>query len=398
MARVKIAGLGGPGFVQDTQDYDIPPEAFTEVRNVRFNPKGAVTVGGHKAVMSPAAFNPLWLRVFPPIENPLWVYAGLTNVVAYNGGHVDITRESGPYTAITNQRWTGEVLNGIGIFNNTVDVPQMWSRFDASVKLVDLPNWPANLRTRSLRTFKNFLIALYTEEDGQDRPFRFRWSHPAAPGNYPASWELGNPVYDSGEKDIAETEDYLVDGLRLGDLFIIYKQRSVYAAQYVGRPNIFAHWPIIPNKGLLWRDCVQSFQRGHFVVGIDDIYVHNGQRGSEVSIVEAQLRDWIFTQVDGSNYFNCYTVNYARRNEIWFCFPEAGGTYPTICLIYNTITGGIGVKDLDHVPFIYPGPVETAVDDDIWDQSPIIEELNARLVSDGFFRFLEDGSTRLLED
>jgi len=364
--RVTVSKLGAPGFVRDVAEYAIAPQAFNEVRNARFNSSGIATFGGEVEVMSQAPFAPLWLRPFPPIEAPLWVYADTQHVFVYDGDHHQITRNSGPYSGNVNERWHGEVLNGIGIFNNTVDVPQMWLDFDASQKLADLANWPGTLRCKFLRPWKNFLFAGYLTDSGVEKPFRIRWSDPAFPGTVPSSWAIDDPTKQSGEKDLAETDDYVVDGKELGNYFIVYKQKSAYAFYYIWPNNdVFAHEKIL-SKGILHRDCVQDFPRGHFVVGVDDIYVHTGQKNSNESIVEARLRDWVFNQIDSSNYRNCYTFQHPRRNEIFFAFPEAGETYPTIALVWNWVTNGIGVRDLHGSPFIHPGPILVSVEEDIW--------------------------------
>lgn len=369
MARVKVGGLPRPGYVADKPGYDLPPDAWTEVRNARFNYKGAEAFGGHELVTSAEGLTPLWVKSFPPVTSPLWVYAGLTRVNAWDGTtHSDISRVAGgAYTAIAEERWQGEVLNGIGFFNNTIDVPQMWLSFDTSVKLANLTNWPATVRCKFLRPHKYFLFAGFTIEDGNDRPFRLRWSHSTLPGTIPSSWALNDPTKDSGEFDIAETDDYLVDGLTLGENFIVYKQRNVHLVQYVGRPNIFAQWRIIPGRGLLTRDCVHAFPGGHFVAGMDDIYIHHGQRGSEQSLLEGTLRRHIFSQIDTTNFFNCYVVNYELLGESWFCFPEAGSIYPTQALVWNRFTGGVGIRDLQISPFTFAGQLPpSSADDGTW--------------------------------
>jgi hypothetical protein len=364
MPRVKIGGFSKPGLVADKPGYDLSPDAFTEVRNARMNFRGAEAFIGERLITSAVGTVPRWVKAFPPITSPLWLYAGLDKVVAWDGVlHTDLTRITGPYNAIASERWQGEILNGVGFFNNTIDVPQMWLAFNTGTKLADLTFWPADVRCKALRPFKYFLFAIYTIEGGSDRPYRFRWSHSANPGTIPASWALADPTKDSGEFDIAETDDYLVDGLALGENFIVYKQRNVHLVQYVGRPNIFAQWRIIPGRGLLARDCMHSFPGGHFVAGIDDIYVHSGQRGSEQSLLEGALRRRIFAQIDSTNYFNCYVVNYEILGESWFCFPEQGATYPTQALVWNRFTGGVGLRDLDNCPFIFSGTLPPVGDD-----------------------------------
>lgn len=380
MERVKLAGFGRNGFIQDVAEYDAPPESFSEVRNARFNSIGAVAFSGHKSVLSPAPINPLWLRVFPPVDRPLWVYANQSRVYAFDDGHIDITRLSGPYAGLASERWQGEVLNGVGIFNNTVDIPQMWTSFSASVPLQDLTNWPTTLRCKFLRPHKYYLIAGYLIDSGNERPFRVRWSHPADPGTVPASWAINDPTVDSGEFDIAETDDYVVDGWTLGEAFMVYKQKNAYLMYPTGDQKIFGQRLVIPGRGALTRDCIRPIPGGHFVAGLDDLYVHSGQKGSEQSVVEAKLRNWIFNQIDASNFFNCFCVEYKRLNEIWFCFPEAGETYATIAVVFNTLTGGIGVRDLQASPFIWPGPVDERTDDgDVWDPATAIDSVGALL-------------------
>jgi hypothetical protein len=242
----------------------------------------------------------------------------------------------------------------------------MWLQFNET-RLQNLTNWPSTLRCKFLRPFKQFLIAGNLTNSGVRQPYRIRWSHPADPGSVPASWVINDPAIDAGEFDIAETSDELVDGLVLGNMFVIYKQRSTHILRIIGGNDIMARDEIIPTKGLLWRDCVQPIPGGHFCVGADDIYIHSGQRGSERSVVDDKLREWIFGQISADTYFNCFTLKWEKKNEIWFCFPESGVEYPNLVLVYNTITQGLGIKDIPNVPFMYPGPVSRGVDQDpIW--------------------------------
>jgi hypothetical protein len=291
-------------------------------------------------------------------------------VYAYDGNHNDITRISGIYSGSLSERWHGEVLNGIGVLNNTVDVPQMWTDFDASQKLENLANWPPDLRAKFLRPWKNFLFAGNLTQVGGagagPRPFSVRWSQPAAPGTIPDSWDIANPAKQCGERDLAETDDYVVDAKELGSQMIVYKQKSAHAFNYIyPNPSVFASRSIL-SKGILTRDCVQKFPKGHFCVGLNDIYIHTGAENSDVSIVETRLREWIFNQIDSSNYFYCYTYMQEKKSEICFAFPEAGETYPNVALVWNWVTNSIGVRDLHHSPFIYPGAILVSVDDDIW--------------------------------
>lgn len=120
--------------------------------------------------------------------------------------------------------------------------------------------------------------------------------------------------------------------------------------------------------------------------------MHTGQKGSEESVIEASLRKWIYNQIDASNFFNCYTVDYRSENEIWFCFPEAGETYPTLAFVWNKITGGRGVRDIQRSPFIWSGPVdERTADGDIWGDDPLESD---RITQDDQERLTQDNEYR----
>lgn len=394
MTRLTVSKFGTPGFVRDVAEYAIAPQAFNEVKNARFNSTGIQTFAGEIDVMSPAAagFAPLWLKAFPPLDNPLWVYANNSEIYAYDGNHNQITRNSGPYSGSITERWHADVYNGYGVFNNTVDVPQMWADFDASQKLVDFTTWPSSLRCKFLRPWKNFLFAgnlsVVSGPGVGPKPFSIRWSDQVAPGVVP-SWDIADPTNKAGEVDIADTDDHIIEACEMGDIMIVYKQKTTHAFRNIyPNPDIFRRDKIL-SKGILWRDCVQNFPKGQFVVGLDDIYIHTGGKDSDVSLVEARLREWVFNQIDAHNFFYCYTYQQPRRNEIAFAFPEAGETYPTLALVWNWVTNGIGVRELHKSPFIYPGPILVPVEDDIWGDDTV--ETNYLVTENGDALVTETG-------
>jgi hypothetical protein len=368
MSRIKIGNLGAVGLVKDMLQEDLPPEAFTDGRNIRFTTQGAGAFLGHKAIFEATDFPLMWLKSFPPLTAPLWVYAGVARIGVWDGAHIDITRVSGPYTGTEDKRWQGEVFNGVGIFNNGVDMPQYWASFSTLQKLVDLPNWPSDVRAGFLRPFKNFLIAGNITEGQSQRRYRVRWSHPAAPGTIPTSWALNDPTKLSGERDLAMSPDYVIDGLTLGDLFLVYKEKSVWAMQPLTTPTVFATWQVLDSHGILTLDCAQNFPGGHFVVGQDDVYVHTGQRGSDNSIVQDRMRKWLFGQISPEAAQHCFTLYNREENELWFCFPESGAPYASLALVWNHVTRSIGIRDLPGIPFASVGSVSLfgEGEGDIW--------------------------------
>lgn len=369
MPTKTITMFDSPGLVRDLPEQFIKENAVTDLRNVRFNRYGAETMPGDGTIFSPASITPKWVSPFPPITAPIWVYADLTSVWAFDGTtHFDITRTASAYNGTVTERWNSCVLAGYGFFNNGVDVPQSWQAFDTSNLLIDLANWDGTRKCKVLRSFKNFLIALNMTDSGTSRPYRVLWSSPAAPGALPPSWDSTDPAQEASEIDLSETPDHLVDCLPLGDVNVIYKEASTWGMSYIGPPFHFRFYEILPTRGALHRDCMTRFPGGHVVATTDDLIMHSGTRGSERSLVNRKLRQWLFSAIDSANYYESFAFTYPAKDEVWFCFPESGATNVTMAIVWNYVTDSIGVRELTETPFISMGPIGDSFNTDlIWD-------------------------------
>ncbi len=366
MARKDIELIGSPGVVRDSPAHKIIDSAFSDAQNVRFGEKGAEALMGDMSIFSAASITPLWINVFPPLNNPHWVYGDLTKMFVFEGStHTEITRASGVYAGNVAERWQATMFNGVAIFNNTIDLPQSWTPLTPATKLIDLPNWVTTRRAKSIRSFKNFLVALNLTDSGTERPYRVLWSDSADSGTVPGSWDSINPATDSREFDLAETSDFLVDQLTMGDVNIIYKETSTWGMQFIGPPFFFRFWKILSTSGLLHRDCVVNVPMGHVVVTQDDIIVHGGQIDGQRSILSAKLRRWLFSSIDVNNFFNSFLLSSPLQDQVYFCFPEIGETNATQAVVWNWREQSCGVRDLTTTPFGAVGPIGSSLDDDI---------------------------------
>lgn len=366
MTRVSIRGLGSIGIVSDAYEQDVPPQAFSACRNVRFGDRGAQSFLGETEVFdasdaaSPIAL-PTWVKFFPDRSYPRWLYADNNRVFCYeNFVHTNITR----YTAVVGDnnynatdRWQGALFNGIGILNNGFDAPQQWNPVDDSQRLANLANWIVNYRCRFIKPFKNFLISGYIYDGATFLPYRIHWSHPAVPGAVPSSWVIGTPGIDAGEFEVTETPDHLVDGLQMGDQFIVYRESTTWAMQLTGTSQIFRLYPLSQSAGVLWKDCVSEIQKGHVVASWDDLYIHQGSKPSFQSLLDRRTRKYLSSIRDTENYKNSFNVINEPEKEIWHCFPETGHVLASKALVWNWVDGQVGFRELNSVPFADAGPV-----------------------------------------
>lgn len=363
--RITVPHAGAVGLITDPYEQDVPPQGWSRVQNMRFDEQGARQVGGHTQVLNDGSATPItptWIKFYPEKTNPRWLIADNNRVFCYQDfDFTNITRYiSAPgdnnYSAV--DRWQGTLFNNIAILNNGFDAPQMWSPIDDSTTLANLTNWPSGYRCRFIKPFKEFLIAGHIFNGSNTFPFRARWSHRAAAGTIPTSWDVTNPAVDAGEFDFGESVDHLVDGLDFGDQFIVYRENSTWVMRLTGTDAIFGRTRLSQSAGIIWKDCVLEIpKKGHIVATGDDLIIHQGTAGSFQSLLDGRTRREIAAALDTTNRRNCFLTINEPEKEVWFCFPETGFTYASRALLWNWVSGQVGHRTLESVPFADAGPI-----------------------------------------
>jgi hypothetical protein len=332
-----IASIGAVG---DIPSYMIPSEAWTTALNMRYSDEAMEALDGWEQVFGTPLYAPHFLM---PVVTPsihYWLYTSLAKAVVYDGiTHTDITRAvGGDYTTTDSWQWNGTMLGGIGIVNNGVDVPQYWATASPATKLANLPNWDVNTRAKVIRAFGPFLVAISITVGGTQFPHRVRWSHPADPGTVPISWDITDPTKDAGEVDFSDAQSgILLDALPLGPTMFIYKESSIWKMKFVGGQSIFdfgqSAW--LNTAGLLSPRCVAISGDGmkHVLATQDDIIWHDGN--TVRSILNKRQRKRLQNEIDGSNFGQSFMFANPFRNEMWFCYPRQGSTFPDVAIIMN---------------------------------------------------------------
>ena len=253
MPTISVNAVGQYGVMRDMQPHELPLNAWSDSRNMHFVNGYAEKILGHSQVFNTPSIAPYFLLPVEGSSTYFWVYAGLAAVYVWDGGvHTNLTRAvGGAYGATVDGNWTGDVLGGVPVLNNGVDDPQMWLPVSPSQPLQLLSNWPANTKCNALRAFKNYLVALDVTKAAVRSAQMVKWSHPAAAGAVPSSWDPTDATKDAGEVMLAETADFCVDCAPMRDVNIIYKENSVYAMQFVGGTNIFRFPPLFKSVGIL---------------------------------------------------------------------------------------------------------------------------------------------------
>ena len=404
-----VDNLGQYGIVKDKPSYDLPINAWSDGLNVRCFENSIQKFTGHRPALGTPTVPPFFLLPIKTSTDALWVYCGSAAVYATQGSasgtHKKITRSSGAYIASTTLLdWTGLVFGGIGILNNSGDVPQMWSpvNFATPQLLQDLSNWPTGYKCKAISGFKNFLIAMNVSVTSggstTENPRLFKWSHGSATNAVPTSWDATDATKDAGEFDIASTNGAILNGKHLKDTFLIAKEDAIWGANYIGPPFIFRFFSISEEFGALSKHSMIETEIGLVIFGTDDLVLCDGQ--SVKSITTKKMRRYIYNTIDTAYYGNSFCALNQPHGEVWICYPTAGNIFPNEAVIWNYKENTFGVRELPNTPHIEKGIVNPSDDLDwteagAWDDD--LDEWDSRVYNPAASRLMlaDAGNTKL---
>lgn len=366
---IPFQNLAQYGIISDVEPHDLPLLAWSSGRNVKFRNGKVEKAKGHAVAFTPGFDVNFAMTVESP-SGYYWLYAGNGNIAARAGSVSDDISPAGLAAAV-GQVWTGGVLNGIAVLNHFGNVPFAWMTPDGATAMVDLPNWPATWRARSVRPFKNFIVALGVKKGAVDNPHLVLWSHPADPGSAPSSYDTTDFTKDTGEMPLADTEGSFVDQMEMAGSNILYKSDCAYIMRHVGGLDVMAFKKIDDAIGLIAPNALCNFSFSgpkQLAFGPGDVYVHNGNVSE--TVLRGKMRDWLFRTISNDNYRNSFVVHSHDTQEILICFPEAGVVNPNLALVWDYRMNTTTIRDLPSIGFAAAGKITEAnsvVFNDTWD-------------------------------
>jgi hypothetical protein len=378
MPLVNIKLVGTLGLVKDISSHELPITniAWTDAYNIRFLDGVAYQTFGWGEVYDSPSYSPQYVLPVNISSNRYWVYATATKQfsVTYTGGavvHTDITHVTA--RAGTANKWTYALLSGLPVLNaDDGKVPMYWD-LDITHKFVDIPSFGSYATgCKSIRAYKNFLIALNITKAGGNKPFMVKWSNPADPGAMPTSWNEGDATVEAGETDLDGAETPIVDGLKLRDSFIIYTENSTHRMDYIGGDSIFSFRKVFGMSGILGKNCCVEFDGWHFVVTDSDVIIHDGQTSS--SVLDKKYRREFFQSIDSdsSNRAKVFVFKNPFLNEIFVAYPSIGSSVCDMAVVYNYVDKTVSKRQIPNLTHANYGAVSAelsgswAEDSDSW--------------------------------
>lgn len=353
------------GINADSLASELPPNIYNKGMNVIFDDGYVKKIRGYKTTYTPSVA-PLHVMNIQTSTASYWLYAGTTKIYAEDGGTpgrpFDLTTSYSISTTVA-LRWTSTYFNGVPILNPKNAVPVYWD-LNTTHDVAAIPGWVAGDSCDVIRAYKNYLIAINVTSGGLKNNNLIKWSDLAAAGSLPATWAPA-ASNAAGDKEFSTTDDKLVDGLQLGDLFIIYKQKSCYTMQEIGGQYVFAFDDLFTDFGALAEGCVVAYENKHAVLTQNDFVVHDGV--TWVSKIDNRMRKFLFNNINPDYINDTFIHHDISRNEIMICYPSASSSIPDKALIWNYREDQwYPIRDIPDTYSIADG-LYVGVYDDTWD-------------------------------
>ena len=316
MPNLPIRGLGSVGVVTDVDPYNLPPNAYTRAKNVRFT-EGKVTRGPiFRGVSGALSFTPKFSYGITALVGYDTVLVVDDTFDIYELSNGTLTQRYNSSLSASASSVTATTLADVVYVNRADSAPV--SRGPTATSFSTLANWPSGYRTTVLRSYGDFLLALGTVEAGVGYPNRVRFSDPVVANSVPTTWDETDLTNSAGFNDLVQMKTPIVDGATLGPNFLVYSQDQVWMMEFVGGTFIFNFRKVFDDAGVINQNCITEVEGKHYVFDRDDIYVTDGN--SRQSICDGRVRDYIYSGLDNSKTNTCFVFHNSDLEELYFCY------------------------------------------------------------------------------
>ncbi len=205
--------------------------------------------------------------------------------------------------------WQAEsFVNAAGVedriyFTNSVDPPQRWNGSDAQVTSLTALGFTCS----TIVEYKNMMLYGNLVQSGTSKPTDFINSNVGDPENVTTG--LASQFKVSGRTDSITLLK------KMGDYLVIYLQKMIIVANFVGDPLVFVFRVAVDGKGLQAIRGVAVFPDYHEFLGADTMYAFNGAVARQISNHVWREVHRISDPARAKNIFA--TIDETRGSYIW---------------------------------------------------------------------------------
>lgn len=347
MANLPVRGLGTQGIITDVNPHDLPPNAFSDGSNVIFRDgavirapvfKDMASVAGTSNYLSDAQEDDI-AGVFNYSTSDSGAIIGVAGndnrVYTYDNGIEANVTPTGASTTVSSGIWTSCEIAGFAVLNRATSEPYIIDPVaHTTFKKMSDGDWPSADRANAMRAYKDFILALNVTASGIKYGTMVKWSDAV---QYKTNYTTGvtwTPATSNlaGSNILTDFRTDIVDGLPLGNAFIIYSTTESAIMDFTGSQSVFSFRNFYQGDGVINVNCVVSTGKEHYVFGDTDIYMHNGI--TVKPLARGKVKDRIYSTLVRDKQDKCF-VHYDQVNDlIYFCYPSAENAIGFVETIY----------------------------------------------------------------
>lgn len=360
MPIMPLREVGKVGVITDTDPFELPLEACSFAKNVRFE-NNKISRGSVFRKVGDLSKDPKHLIGYltqSGTAQTLFV-ASDGSINEYGGSDRSI---AGYVPAASTAPVTSCVLNNVLYVNRSDRLP--WYRpkdlittaFTAIPTTSDSTQWHADWRCRVLRSLQGVLVAANVSKGASNYPNMVKWSNfSIEPNVVPPDWDYNSTTSNAGENHLTEMQGQILEAFPLRNRLYLYGDVETWMMEFIGGNDMF-RFDRQFDQGIINTNAVAEVGGIHYVFGDHDIWMHDGT--SDKPLATAKVRNFIYRNMRPDETAQAFVTVNRRTNEVIFCyvssdsytkFPAVAGRGCNRAAIYNYSSGTWSFADLPYV-------------------------------------------------
>ena len=223
--------------------------------------------------------------------------------------------------------------------------------------------------TRVLRPYKNRLVAMNlfndadtsTTDDDTFHPIDLVWSsNITGLGSLTgAEWQV-TTTNSAGDSFLTATPGKILDGMQLGEDFIVTKTDSVVRVYETDDNLVLGFDTLLEDDGAYSARCIANIGNSQqLIVGNFGVITHDG-RGDKKDIAKGVFQDALYDAVNPVHKDLSFLFLQTRDKEVWFSFSSKANTGGgcDMAFVYEYNTGKLHMRSLPNVLDIYEAEID----------------------------------------
>ena len=148
----------------------------------------------------------------------------------------------------------------------------------------------------------------------------------------------------------------IVGGIKARQEILIWTDTSLYSMNFIGPPLTFAVNLINEGAGLIGPKAVCNSPKGVYYMSKKGFYYYNGS----VQQIPCSVQDYVFSDLDESQAFKCFSGLNEEFSEVWFFYPSLTDDTSEISryVIYNYEEGTWSIGSLERYSWLAAGVLD----------------------------------------